>query len=667
MNDEIRMFQTHLGNRVNNTRLPLAKGMLPVFEAIMNSIHAIDARGNTDGRVDIYVQRHPGLSESIAGQIDCIVCKDNGVGFSDENYASFTTADSVYKSKVGGKGIGRLMYLKVFQDVEVESTFRSGNKWMQRKFRFEKTAGGIANHSLTTLSNGNFQTVVRLHGLQANYEKTFPLDFDDFCDRVIEHLLVIFLAKNPVGVFVHDDGKEACDVLRLAKQVVDDAVEKSIIKIETFEFECNLIKLYLAKDSGHRIVLCAHNREASKEKLSNFVPELTKKLSDSRGEYVIAAYVQGAFLDARVNQERTEILFDEDESSFLGTVTKQRLFDAIVGRIEAFAKDDIEASRFEKRKQIENHAEMQGVEYRLLLKPEHEYLLRDIPPGLSTDKLEAELHKRLFTYEVSIRTKANDLKETLAKDPSKYKELREKYKEVLSAENDIGKAKLADYVVHRKVILDLFEQAISRQDDGKYSLEAYVHDIIAPLGVTSNEVSNDSLNLWLVDERLAFHGYLASDKPLATAPDLDIESANEPDIFIFNKALALTNSDMPYSSMVIVEFKRPMRIGYSVLDDDPIEQVYEYARKIRASKALDHRGRPVGGEQVPLYAYVVCDFTPKIRTFCEDKGFSPTPDGMGYVGMNPKLNAFVEVLTYDKVLIDARKRNLAFFKRLNIA
>jgi hypothetical protein len=118
--------------------------------------------------------------------------------------------------------------------------------------------------------------------------------------------------------------------------------------------------------------------------------------------------------------------------------------------------------------------------------------------------------------------------------------------------------------------------------------------------------------------------------------------------------------------MVIVEFKRPMRTGYSGSDDDPIEQVYDYAKKIRRSNALDPKGRPVGGENVPIYAYVICDFNEKIRTYCEYKSFTPTPDLMGYVGMNQKLNVFVEVLTYDKVLIDARKRNHAFFKHLSI-
>ncbi len=660
------MFQTHLANRVANTRLSLAKGMLPVFEAIMNSVHAISDRGLAEGQVDVHLERYPSVSESLVGAIQSITVIDNGIGFTDDNFESFTTADSVYKAKVGGKGIGRLMYLKVFEYVDVSSVFFDGSEWKERSFKFERTNNGISNLALRPAKVKEHITTVHLHGIQPNYEKKFPLEFVLFCARTLENLLVHFLATNPTRVIIHDLGNEPCDLVRLAKQVVADAVEKSIIRIETFEFSCNLIKLYLARDSGHRIVLCAHDREVAKEKLSNFVPDLTKKLTDDRGEYVVAAYIQGEFLDSHVNQERTEIHFDENEQSFLGTVTKQKLFDAIVDRVEKFAQSEIETVRKEKRKQIEEHAATEGPEYRILLKPENEPLIRDIPPGLTTEKLEAELHRRMFVYESNVRSKANDLKETLAKDPSKYKELRGKYKEVLSEQNELGRAKLADYVVHRRVILDLFDQAISRNGDGKYSLEEYVHDIIVPLGITSDDVSHKGLNLWLVDERLAFHGYLASDKPLSSAPELGLSSNKEPDILVFNKALALADSELPYASMVVVEFKRPMRTGYSGEDDDPIEQVYEYVRKIRSSKALDSRGRPLGGEKVPIYAYVVCDFTEKIKNFCEDKSFTPTPDGLGFVGMNPKLNTFVEVLSYNKVLADARKRNRAFFERLNI-
>ena len=99
--------------------------------------------------------------------------------------------------------------------------------------------------------------------------------------------------------------------------------------------------------------------------------------------------------------------------------------------------------------------------------------------------------------------------------------------DVLSDQNELGRAKLADYEVHRRVILDLFELAIVRRNDGTYSLEEYVHDIVVPLIKTSGSLSERDLNLWLIDERLSFHTYLGSDLPLSSAPALQLESGKE--------------------------------------------------------------------------------------------------------------------------------------------
>ena len=47
-------------------------------------------------------------------------------------------------------------------------------------------------------------------------------------------------------------------------------------------------------------------------------------------------------------------------------------------------------------------------------------------------------------------------------------------------------------------------------------------------------------------------------------------------------------------------------------------------------------------------------------------GFSQTPDKLGYYDFNDKLNAYVEILSYDKLIIDAKKRNKVLFDKLGI-
>jgi hypothetical protein len=89
--------------------------------------------------------------------------------------------------------------------------------------------------------------------------------------------------------------------------------------------------------------------------------------------------------------------------------------------------------------------------------------------------------------------------------------------------NDVGKAKLADYVAHRRTILDLVDHSLKRvQLDGKYPFEEVLHRMIFPMGVSSKDIFLDQQNLWLIDERLCFHTLLTSDKKLNKVPGLSL-------------------------------------------------------------------------------------------------------------------------------------------------
>ena len=106
--------------------------------------------------------------------------------------------------------------------------------------------------------------------------------------------------------------------------------------------------------------------------------------------------------------------------------------------------------------------------------------------------------------------------------------------------------------------------------------EEVIHSLICPMQHTSNDVQFEEMNLWVIDERLAYHKFLASDKTLKSMPLISSESCKEPDIAVFDHAFAYSDSDEPFNSVTIIEFKKP--------DNDnknPINQVGEYVDKIR--------------------------------------------------------------------------------------
>ena len=192
--------------------------------------------------------------------------------------------------------------------------------------------------------------------------------------------------------------------------------------------------------------------------------------------------------------------------------------------------------------------------------------------------------------------------------------------------------------------------------------EDALHGLFFPLKKTSDEIDFEDHNLWIIDEKLAYHKYLASDIPFSKqdAP-VKVDSEKRPDILTY-----IPGSE-PFSSIVIVEFKRPERDDYGD-EENPIRQILEYVNLIREGKAQRSDGSTIEvSDTVPFYCYVIATLTPKLRSEAIQRNFITAPDGQGFFYYITNLRAYIEVSSYRKVLGDAKKRNKAFFDKLGIA
>lgn len=91
---------------------------------------------------------------------------------------------------------------------------------------------------------------------------------------------------------------------------------------------------------------------------------------------------------------------------------------------------------------------------------------------------------------------------------------------------------MAEYVAKRKAVVDLLGKALEADDRGKYSKESRIHSIICPMQTTSDEIKYDDMNLWLIDDRLAYHRFLASDKKMNSLPVLDSDVDKRMDLAV---------------------------------------------------------------------------------------------------------------------------------------
>ena len=172
----------------------------------------------------------------------------------------------------------------------------------------------------------------------------------------------------------------------------------------------------------------------------------------------------------------------------------------------------------------------------------------------------------------------------------------------------------------------------------------------------------------IVDERLAFHHYLASDKRLESLEAAAVVGLDRPDLVAFNKPAAFAEAltEALYSSIVIVEFKQPFRTSYS--DEAPIEQVQRYIDDIVAGKAINPKTtRPISLKaNHRFFVYIICDMTAGIRQNLKSHDFMDTADGEGKWQYLSNYKAYVELIPFEKLVRDAEKRNQAFFDNLDL-
>lgn len=671
------MFKINLNGRISTLKLPKKQAMFPIYEAIVNSIHSIQSRtDNHKGKIKVILEREfddlelKGVENNRThSKVVNVIIEDDGIGFDCANYESFLTSDSRHKVKLGGKGIGRLLWLKAFDNVKVESTFSENDKIMNRFFKFNLKGDNIHDHSLEP-SSCNISTRVSLIGFKDEYANSIPKKMETIAFRIIEHTISYFLLQDcPEIILV--DGSEQLNLLEMYNEIMKSNLEEETFLVKREKFHMYHVKLYTSEDVNNRLHYCANRRQVSDINLSSRISDLSGRVIDETGEaFTYAAFITGNFLDKNVDAERTgfNILNNVDKGSLYdraNEISLKDIEDEAVKYVESHLKCYLEPIRIEKRNRIDEYIHTEVPQYRHLTKYDQD-LYNDIQPGLSKDKLEYELFKRSqllnckFKEEgAAIMKKPNEKIE----DFEEYRRTRFKYLEMA---NDIGKSNLAQYIMHRKIIIEFFENGLAINEDYKYSKEEYIHNIIFPLRSTSDDLSFEEHNLWLIDEKLAYHHYLASDIPFSKMDLVDSDSKDRPDIMMINNPISVVNDDMPHSSIVIFELKRPERDDYQD-KDNPIVQLRRYVQRILQGNVKNKNGRTIRiNKTTPFYLYILCDITDKIDEFAGLSNLIKTPDGLGYFGHNKICDsmAYIEIISFDKLLNDAKKRNQVLFDKL---
>jgi hypothetical protein len=673
---------TSLAGRVRNTNLPKSHSLLPLMEAVVNGLQAIDARLGDDigqGRLRIKVERSaqevldfepPGPGRAPLRPIVGFRIEDNGVGFTPDNMSAFETLDTDFKAALGCRGVGRLLWLKAFDRVSVRSAYLTDDGALQsRQFRF--SIAGEVEHAEAPSGFDEPGTLVHLDGFKDAFQKNAPKSAESIAREVFEHCIWYFLRPGGAPDITIVD-EEVVSLNRLMEEFVFSELPITTVEVKGQKFEMvNLCLKSSTRNPLPRLHWCAANRVVAEENLTGKIPGLYGRLKDKESaEFTYNCYLSSGYLDTHVRADRTA--FDISERTLSATlndddISLEDIRSGVLQEIERLLADSLTAARDEGKARVNEFVSNRAPRYRPVLS-RLEALGVTVDPSIKDQDLELLLHRSLQRLEAEVITEGQAVfADVNSTPPEQYQERLSKY---LESVTDINQSDLAAYVSRRRALLDALSKLIRSNGQGKYSREDAVHSLLMPMRTDSNEIGRDASNLWIIDERLAFHDYLASDKTLKSMPITGSESTKEPDILatrlVGSPVLAAEGEGLPMPSIVVIEIKRPMRNDASE-DKDPIQQCLDYVKRVRSGGVLTSAGRPIPPTQdQPAFCYVLADLTKTMIDRCEYANLRPTHDGMGYFGFNEPAKAYIEVMSFDRLVNSATERNRAFFDKLGL-
>lgn len=672
-------LNTSLKGRLRNTNLPLTNVLYPLFEAVVNSIHSLDSaeRLNSnspspESTITVKVLRSAQTTLTDEAKPDIIGFEiiDNGVGFNTDNYSSFQTLDSEYKMALGCRGVGRLLWLKAFKKVSVKSVYQENGQVFTRSFDFN-VLNDIHNEEVKPTPNAKIETSIKLLDIHKEYLKYLRKTATTISRDLLEHCLWYFIRNGGAPEILILDSADKISLHKEYDTLMINASEQNSFAIKGKTFEITHVKLKSAIQNKHSIIYSAADRVVKEESLQGKIPGLFGFLNDGAEDFAYMCFLTSEYLTEKVNPERVgfnisetvEGMFANDEISF------SEIRDNALKIITEYLDKYLVTNKQIGIKRLTDFVDSKAPRYRPILGrlSDNEKI---VDPDISDKDLDIKLHSHLMAFESQLLAEGHDL---MVPDGIEDKvDYTKRIDEYLSKASDLKRSDLANYVAHRKVILDLLSKAIKMGKDGRYSKEDVIHKLIMPMQKVSDEIKFEDSNLWLVDERLAFHNFLASDKTISSLPIVASDSQKEPDIVglsVYENPLLVNDGDnLPLASITVVEIKRPMRNdAKSGEEKDPIEQALGYLKRVRNGSVTTAAGRLIpNSEDIPGFCYVICDITSTIKERCEYLDLRITSDKLGYFGFHKSYNAYIGVISFDRLLNMAKERNKAFFDKLGL-
>lgn len=609
----------------------------PLHEGIINSFQANADKLDIDFETDV--------NNKIIGYS----VNDNGDGFTDENIESFLELWSNYKIDIGGLGSGRIMCLKVFDDIVFKSQ-RKDNKKIEFVFNKNFNANSIDDldkcENLSEIS-GTKTDFKKLNDLYSEDEDTF-LDVDNIKEKTFIALLPMFIKfekeNKDFRIFINDN-------IWLNK-------ENLAQKITEYNFQDNEFSLNSGDGTKETFTLTYRIKEDQKNTLEQFygandrfIRKFTSASIEKLDDGFSAIFcLTSPYFESRVSDSRNTFKIAPNQN--LASIENPITFPAINKELERVLNEilkkefpDIENKFNALKKELSDEFPHLG-----------RYLNETNNLTASKINLKKDAERLFLKRTKDAKDKVDTFTSKLQENINNFDE--EKYKKIKDEFTVAGADKLVEYIAYRQTIIKML-QAVDRENQ-----ESDIHDLFMKRSTRSNDFREYQNNIWIFDDKFMSFNYAASDVTIkeiinyvSAESVVGTDSAEKPDLIMFYS----DDEDKP-KNVLIIEFKK---IGLGKDGKmNAVNRIKNYPMIIR--KYVKNIGS--------IFAYSIIDIDDKFREkLTEVEGFKENSFGdsennvCAYYSYNKTVRAHLNIVSFSQTLQNANKRNSVFLSVLKDA
>ena len=573
------------------------------FEAITNSIQA------SATEISLYFcEKNKTTFEEEDSEhftVDEIKIIDNGIGFNDSNINSFKTYRSTHKKELGAKGIGRFLYLKLFENVNIQSL--SKNIYLTARNDVE----------IKNSENSYDKTTVVL---STPRKGSYSISKSFYKKEVQEHFLPYF------KLLTHEGKSVKINIF--FNDIQEYSIESSDIpdfEMEEFTVESYIFKLSYIINSGninnHDGYYCANNRVVIK----NSQLEPKKRFNCFYGVNILFL-LSSEYFDQNVNDERDDFNIKPVQKN--SDLYSNLSWTDIHSKLSSKVKEICLRKRIDVDKEARDNLNRSIQDAPFLAN----YFPLENNMVLSFSALIDEAEKQYEADKVFLRNPENEL------DP--------KYPVKL---NRVVQTELAEYVFEREKIINKLRSLVNDET----SLEKEIHNLFMPQ-YTSNDNYLDykSNNLWLFDDR-----FMTYDKVFSEAQVKRVfpELASITKRFDLFSIVSNTYEKEEITDIVIIELKSPSN---DITPAGAEEQLIDYAYYVNSARQEN---------KIRVWTYAFLKFNNETGEKLRRKDYNSILTHSKYpiyYKYHETVNAIINFMDYSALADDAHTRNQTFINIL---